>query len=279
MTSGWLLQLFFDLLMIVALVVVWQRLRRPAQEDPRLSRGLQLLQSKIAVLEDLSDRTDAQVRQLGNLLEQKARQLQNKIIEAEHQIQRVDASMKRSKEVAEIFQDRIPHEEIIERQNTVKYVKAAQLAHAGKPVEEIAKEVGLPVGQVEMIAKVNQGQLRFDETQLPEWARPSADSGQALHEESLGFELSDKDMIESHSVIKGSTPQDELADPMASAPEVGGYESLKKLGEEFRQAVRQQAQTMESQVNHGAPTPGPKVIRKEISRIQFPRVDIQKNLS
>ncbi|MGE0763276.1 MAG: DUF2802 domain-containing protein, partial [Bdellovibrionales bacterium] len=82
MSTGWMLQVFVDVALFLGVTVAWFRLNRPAQDDPRLSRGLQLLQSKIAVLEDLSDRTDAQVKQLTSLIEQKARLLQNKIIEA-----------------------------------------------------------------------------------------------------------------------------------------------------------------------------------------------------
>ena len=43
---------------------MWVKLFKRKQDDPRMSRGLQLLQSKIAVLEDLSDRTELQVKQL-----------------------------------------------------------------------------------------------------------------------------------------------------------------------------------------------------------------------
>src|SRR3974390_2342837 len=100
-------------------MTLWLRLKRPPQDDPRLSRGLQLLQSKITVLEDLSDRTDAQVKQLTQILDQKTRYIQDKIVQAEQQILRVDQSMQKSLEVAEIFQDKIPHEEVVERKRTV----------------------------------------------------------------------------------------------------------------------------------------------------------------
>ena len=140
-----------------------------------MSRGLQLLTSKIAILEDLADRTDKQVQQLTDLLEQRSRGLQTKIFEGEKLIRELDQSMQRSKEVAEIFQDRIPHEEIIERQNTIRYVKAAQMAHKGSSIEEIATQVDLPREQIEFIAKVNKKQLMFDVSQLPEWAKPHLD--------------------------------------------------------------------------------------------------------
>lgn len=165
-----LLQIVFNLFAVASFAAFWMRLRRPPQDDPRLSRGLQLLQTKITVLEDLSDRTDTQVKTLTGLLDQKNRMLQNKILEAEQQMMKIDHSMHKSMEVAEIFQDKIPHQEILERQRTVEYVKAARMANSGLSVEEISQAVHLPREQVELIAKFNRDQLMFDENALPEWA-------------------------------------------------------------------------------------------------------------
>ena len=171
------MQVLFNLVLSVVCISLWLRSRRPPQDDPRLSRGLQLLQTKITVLEDLSDRTENQVKQLSSMLDQKTRILQNKVIEAEEQILKIDHSMNKSMEVAEIFQDKIPHQEILERQRTVEYVKAARMAHSGMGVDEISKAVHLPREQVELIAKFNRDQLMFDETQLPGWAMKANESG------------------------------------------------------------------------------------------------------
>lgn len=165
------LQVLANIVFTAALFVVFARLRRPAKDDPRLSKGLQLLSSKIAVLEDLSDRTETQVQQMLLLLDQKSKELQSKIALADQQVAAVRQSMEQSLEVAQIFQDKIPHNEIIERQNSVKYIKAARLAHAGVPVTDIAREVDLPMGEIEFIAKVNQDSLSFREEDLPAWAR------------------------------------------------------------------------------------------------------------
>lgn len=173
--SFWVLaQVLINLLLFAGMAVLWVRLSRPAKDDPRLSKGLQLLQSKISVLEDLSDRTETQVSQLTAILETKCRELQGRIAEADRQILRIEQSAQKSLEVAKIFQDRIPHDEIIERQKTIKYVKAARLAHQGLPVEEIARQVDLTMAEIEMIAKVNRDQLQFSEADLPEWARLEA---------------------------------------------------------------------------------------------------------
>lgn len=157
---------------LVGIWMLWHRLSRSPKDDPRLSRGLQILGNKIAILEDLCDRTDKQVHQLTDLLDQRSRSLQTKMFEAEKLMREIEQSMHKSREVAEIFQDRIPHEEILERQNLIKYVKAAQMAHQGQSIDEIASKVDLPREQLDFIAKVNRQQLMFDVNQLPEWAKP-----------------------------------------------------------------------------------------------------------
>ena len=176
-------QVLFNIIVLAGLFVVFARLRRPAKDDPRLSKGLQLLSNKIAVLEDLSDRTESQVQQMLQLLEQKSKELQSKIYSAEQHIGEVRVAIEKSLEVSKIFQDKIPHSEIIERQQSKKYLQAARLAYSGLSVEDIAKQIDLPLGEIEFIAKVNRETLTFRESELPEWAREpeevSVESAQA----------------------------------------------------------------------------------------------------
>lgn len=171
MTNWTLIQIIFDLFVTATIMAIFWRLRRPPQDDPRLSRGLQLLQTKITVLEDLSDRTDAQVKQLSSIIDQKTRALQNKMIEAEQQILKMEGSF--TKAVSSIepsTEGESAQADILERQRTVEYVKAARMAHSGMAPEQIAESVNLPIEQIELIAKFNRDQLMFDENQLPEWA-------------------------------------------------------------------------------------------------------------
>lgn len=175
MTTTTLFFAFYALALTLAVAILWIKSNRPAKEDPRLSRGLQLLQSKISVLEDLSDRTERQVQQLMSLLEERARLLQGKILQAHETINKIEQSMNKSLSVAKIFQDKIPHEEIIERQNSAKFVLAAKMAHQGKSVEEIMQEVDLPQAEIEFIAKVNRDELTFSEAHLPDWAKVETD--------------------------------------------------------------------------------------------------------
>lgn len=169
--SGVLVQILVDLILISSVAILWLKLTRPQKDDPRLSRGLQLLQSKIAVLEDLSDEVDNQVQQITTLLEVKVKDVQAQINSANAMIEKIQENMQKSMEVAQIFQDRIPHAEIIERQNSLKYIRAARLAHQGMSAQEIAKTVDLGLGELDLIIKMNREQLQFSENDLPEWAK------------------------------------------------------------------------------------------------------------
>ena len=161
-----LLQLMVDVGLILGLGILWYRFKRPAAEDPRLSRGLQLLQSKIAVLEDLSDRTDHQVKTLSHLLDQKAMALQGQMMESENQVRKIEQTFEKKRSaLEEITNERV----MIERDDTAKYVHAAQMAHSGVSIENMQKEVELPREQLELISKMNKQQLMYDQAQLPSW--------------------------------------------------------------------------------------------------------------
>ncbi|WP_413577026.1 DUF2802 domain-containing protein [Bdellovibrio sp. HCB290] len=230
MSFWFLTQLLVNVILLAGVIGVWVRMNRPAKDDPRLSKGLQLLQSKIAVLEDLSDRTETQVNQLTALLEQKVKDIQSKIQASEKQIAKIDQSMQKSMEVAKIFQDRIPHTEIVERQNTIKYVKAARLAHQGLSADEIAAQVDLSMGEIEFIAKVNKDQLMFCEDSLPEWANEGTDGT-----ESSNSDFSDVDNI---SFMQ---PLQRAGSDISTAFDVPHAEnnSMKKLGDAFKAACQE----------------------------------------
>ncbi|MBX2996409.1 MAG: DUF2802 domain-containing protein [Bdellovibrionaceae bacterium] len=241
-----------DLVLFAGVAFVWVKLTRPQKDDPRLSRGLQLLQSKIAVLEDLSDQIENQVQQLTGLLESKAKEVQTQILAADKQIQKIETSMTKSMEVAQIFQDRIPHEEIIERQNTLKYVKAARMAHQGASLDEISEAVDLSRGEVEMIAKVNRDQLQFAEDELPEWAKKElgleiTETVKANAKPSLELKPLARQDDRTQTEVDGAftaasqLPQLNFTEGKTSAgrPE----DSLANLGEKFRQSLNTSTST------------------------------------
>lgn len=243
--SFWMLvQIFVNLVLLAGFGFVWFRLNRPAKDDPRLSRGLQLLQSKIAVLEDLSDRTETQFHQITNLMEQKIRDVQGYIVQAEKQVQKIESSMGKSLEVAKIFQDKIPHQEIIERQNTVKYVKAARLAHQGLSVEEISQQVDLSRGEIEFIAKVNRDQLQFSEADLPAWAQEDAEGAEEMQERPLIEEPATRQALRQQEENKQvqrlhQAVNDEQTSMLQStiASQSAVQQTLSQLGDQFRKAT------------------------------------------
>ncbi len=164
-------QIIFDIVAAFGIGILLLKLARAPKDDPRLSRGLQILQSKIAILEDLSDRTENQARGLMALLDQKNIEVQTRIDKAGEQIRNVESSIRSSMDVAKIFQDKIPHQEIIERKNTLKYLQAARMANQGQSPQQIAQVIDLPIGEIEFIAKVNRDQLSFSIADLPSWAK------------------------------------------------------------------------------------------------------------
>ena len=278
MNTWTLIQIVFDLFMACGLFVIVMRMNRAPKDDPRLSRGLQLLQSKISVLEDLSDRTEAQVSQLTAILENKLREVQAKVELADRHVNEIRVSMERSLEVAQIFQDKIPHKEIIERQNTIKYVNAARLAHQGLSVAEISEQVDLPRGELDFIASVNRDRLMFTESELPEWAKNEAPSSAPAAPESVApstyasagaafgggapaesqedqskrlraeIELAENQrLVENLSRLQFEMQNldQQLARESTTRDLSGAYDvpkvetdHLKKLGEQFRQAVK-----------------------------------------
>lgn len=227
MNTVFLILIITNILLFIGVLVVYQKFTKPPQEDPRLSKGLQLLQSKISILEDLSDRTDVQIKQLMTLLDQKIKQVQQKLHDSELQMQKIEQSMLKSLEVAEIFQDKIPHEEIIERQNSVKYIQAAQLAYQGHSVDEIVEIVDLPKGEVEFIVKVNKDELMFDVENLPDWAKKSLDS---LNNAGSSSEF----IIENFKSHSNDINQFEVPNP--------NLDNLQKLGDDFKAACEKHDQ-------------------------------------
>lgn len=236
MSFWFLLQGLMNLILLAGIIGLWIRLSRPQKDDPRLSKGLQLLQSKIAVLEDLSDRTETQVNQLTALLEQKVRDIQSKVQASDKQLIKIEQSMQKSLEVAKIFQDRIPHSEILERQNTIKYVKAARLAHQGFSVDEIALQItDLSRGEIEFIAKVNRDQLMFCEDSLPEWVQ----EGNTENNDSNSISTDSNEDVDDISFM--APLQREPKPNYDSAFEIPktDQQALKKLGDAFKAACQE----------------------------------------
>ncbi len=235
--SFWVLaQILLNIMFLASIITIWIRQQRPQKDDPRLSKGLQLLQSKIAILEDLSDRTDEQVNQVMTILERKYQEIQLKLNESDRQMHKIDSNMSKSMEVAKIFQDRIPHAEILDRQNTIKYVTAAKMAHQGSSIDEIASQVDLSKGEIEFIAKINREQLMFCENSLPDWALGDQTMSEANQQAQFFIEQPMMKMIPEMN-LKPIQTQTKMSIPA----EVKAHEQLKKIGSAYQEASRKNA--------------------------------------
>lgn len=171
----WLLLLtFFNIVLLAGLSFSLFLRVKEKKEDQRLTKGLQLLQNKISILEDLSDKTDQQVRKLIHILDQKTGEVRKALADSDEQIQHIEAMLNKGLEISKIFHEQIPQGELQNRQKTNLYVTAAKMAHQGYTMDQILAQVDLTPAEIQMIIKVNKDNLQFAEDQLPAWAQTTA---------------------------------------------------------------------------------------------------------
>ena len=182
-----LLQVVFNLAMLMGVALCLVRSFREPKDDPRLNHGLRLLQSKISILEDLSDHTENQVKQLMALLDKKLIDVRGAIHQVNGLMGEVGRSIADSRKMAEEFKQELVPDKIVEKKIENKYIQAAKMAHQGMAVDEIVKQLGLPKGEVQLIAKINrdkcvyaedenvENQIFSQSLQLPEFSQASAD--------------------------------------------------------------------------------------------------------
>lgn len=169
-----------NLILVVGLVTSWIKVIKSSKEDPRLSKGLQLLQSKISVLEDLSDRTHSQTQKLNLQLDQKTKEvkeltdlLDQKMIELKALAEAAKEAQTKSPEVSaalpitatlpmiettvvqhSISSAPIPQTAPVTRQENEKYALAAEMLRAGYSALQVVRELNLTVGEVHFISKI-----------------------------------------------------------------------------------------------------------------------------
>ncbi len=170
----WLLSLSLLNILLIAYIAFNQLSKSKARaEDNRLTRGLQLLQNKISILQDLSDKTDEQVRNWVHVIETKSNAVQAQLERSDEKIIQIESALSKALDVSKIFYEQVPANE--ERQKTSKYVQAAKLANQGFSTDQIMQKIDLSAGEVEMITKMNRENLQFSEEALPAWV--SAEAG------------------------------------------------------------------------------------------------------
>ncbi len=175
----WLLSLSLLNVLLLAYIGFTELTKNKSKvEDNRLTKGLQLLQNKISILQDLSDKTDEQVRKWVHVLDQKASEVQGQLLQSDEKIQQIENALNKALDVSKIFYEQVPHAEMTERQKTSKYVQAAKLANQGFTVDQICQKIDLSSAEIEMITKMNREELQFAEESLPAWvAAASSEAG------------------------------------------------------------------------------------------------------
>jgi len=196
-------------------------------EDQRLTKGLQLLQNKISILQDLSDKTDEQVRTWVHLIEQKATSVQSQLIKSDEKIAQIEQALSKALDVSKIFYEQVPAAEMAERQKTSKYVQAAKLANQGFTTDQIAQKVDLSIAELEMIAKMNREQLQFNEESLPAWV----DAAKTESAENRDQELADFTMQMQKMSAVASTTAFDLPKPDMS--------SMNQIKQQFTDSIAQ----------------------------------------
>lgn len=158
-----------NLLMLTLLLFSWLTKNKTKLEDQRLTKGLQLLQNKISILQDLSDKSDEQVHKWVHLVEQKSFEVQDQLNRSDEKIMQIETVLAKALDVTKAFAEQMPHETLAERQKTSRYAQAAKLAHQGFSAEQISQKVDLSVAEIEIIIKMNRNELQFSEDNLPAW--------------------------------------------------------------------------------------------------------------
>lgn len=274
----WLLLLtLFNIILLTGLSFSLFLRLKEKKHDQRLTKGLQLLQNKISILEDLSDRTDEQVSKIVHLIDQKAQDARTQLLEADHKIEQINMALSKALDISKVFSENIPQQEIADRQKTNAYVQAAKLAHQGFSVDQICAKVDLSPAEVEMIAKVNRDQLQFAEEALPSWVNlnqePTEKKSNALDSELHLFAKSLHTQNEKLQQVAGTFSSTTVAET--------AFDSLKQdmhaqqnLREEFKKTVQTVPQNFVegTRGNTGTDTKGPSA-NKSVRPFEFRRIN------
>lgn len=171
--SIWLfLQIFFNLTFFFGLLFCLVKIQKDREEDIRMAQGLRLLQSKIAVLEDLSDHADHQSKQIMSLLDRKMNEVKGVLKPLDDGLGEIHQALAKGESIKKHMHENLEHGRLFEQQQKVKYRQAASLVHQGWEAADIARHLELPLAEVRLVQKVNQKKIIYNK--MSETARGSA---------------------------------------------------------------------------------------------------------
>jgi hypothetical protein len=168
-TSLLVLTVFNLMVLSILTIQVFLKLKEK-KEDLRLAKGLQLLQNKISILQDLSDKTDHQVQKIVHVIDRKSADLQTNLALIDSKTAHVEAALIKATDISKMMtQQNQQGSNLVDIQKTNLHVQAAKLANKGFTKEQIMGKVDLHPAEIDFILKVNRDQLQFAEDQLPGW--------------------------------------------------------------------------------------------------------------
>jgi hypothetical protein len=167
LTSLVLLQSIVNVLLFTFMGFLWKRLKLLTGDEGRLKQGLQILQTKLAILEDLSAHIETQMQQANQIFETKEKSLENLLEESKKMMSILDEKS---------FLITASSETLRERENAIKFTQAALLAHKGLIPSLIAEKIGLGLQESELIYSLNRETLQFKVEELPHWMIPHIES-------------------------------------------------------------------------------------------------------
>lgn len=266
----WLMLLtFFNIVLLAGLSFSLFLRVKEKKEDQRLTKGLQLLQNKISILEDLSDKTDQQVRKLVHILDQKTGEVRQVMAASDDQIVQIQAMLNKGLEISKIFQESIPQGDLQNRQKTTLYVTAAKMAHQGYSLEQILSQVELTPAEVQMIIKVNKDNLQFSEDQLPAWAQSTSNSQSTSSNQNAENELSEfTQALTNQNSLFSTTKLNSVIQEKAFDSVAQDLTTQNNLNTEFKKTLQKMPQSFSADTPSSARTADGKTIKPfEFKRI------------
>jgi len=168
--SIWLvIQVLLNVLFFIGLMFCLVKIQKDREEDVRMAKGLRLLQNKIAVLEDLSDHTEFQSKQIMALLDKKMTEARGVLKPLDDGLGEIHQALARGETIRKEICEDLPHDQLFDKQQKSKYLHAAQLSHQGWSAEDISHHLKLPLAEIRLVQKVNQRRIIYGANQA-QWS-------------------------------------------------------------------------------------------------------------
>ncbi len=169
--TWFLTQLFFDLVLLFAIGLLFGKLKQTVGDDGRIRQGLQILQNKIAILEDLQQKIDEQFKALSQILDIKNKKMDESVLMASSLIKTLEIKIQEGNKILLDLPDNLKININHEDEQTLIYARAAIISSRGgedvSPLQ-LSTHLGISYEEAELIYKLNHKGLQFDITSLPE---------------------------------------------------------------------------------------------------------------